>query len=59
MSNEKTKKQKSGGLGKFFLALIAAIVVFVALIVIQTGITNKYEKVSFCICTRVVHISRL
>ena len=46
MSNEKTKKQKSGGLGKFFLAFIAAIVVFVALIVIQTGITNKYEKVS-------------
>lgn len=45
MSNE-TKKQKSGGLGKFFLALIAAIVVFIALIVIQTGITNKYEKVS-------------
>lgn len=40
---EKNKKQ-GGGLGKFFLALIMAIIVFIALLVLQTGITQKYEK---------------
>lgn len=37
-------KKSGGGIGKFFLALVMAVIVFVALIVLQTGITNKYEK---------------
>jgi len=42
--NAAKPKKKSGGIGKFFLALVMAIVVFIALLVLQTGIMNKYEK---------------
>ncbi len=46
VAKPKKAKNPNGGIGKFFLALIMAVVVFIALIVLQTGITNKYEKKS-------------
>lgn len=50
MSNEnKTKKARRGkggaGVGKFVVALVMAVVVFIALLVLETGIVNKTAKV--------------
>ena len=41
---KKVRKPRNGGIGKFFLALAVSVIVFIALIVLQTGMLNKYEK---------------
>ena len=41
----KPKAKKKGGFGKFITALVATIVVFIVLVVLETGITKKYESV--------------
>lgn len=51
MSNEKrpsnVKKNKSGaGVGKFFFALVMAVVAFIALLVLETGVLNKTAKIA-------------
>lgn len=43
MAKPKKPKNNKGGLGKFFFAIIMAIIVFIALIVIQSGILSNYE----------------
>lgn len=43
MAKPKKPKNNKGGLGKFFFAIITAIIVFIALIVIQSGILSNYE----------------
>lgn len=47
----KKPKKEGGGLGKFFLAIIMAIIVFIALLVIQSGILSNYEKTSVLVTT--------
>lgn len=44
-------KKEGGGLGKFFLAIIMAIIVFITLLVIQSGILSNYETTSVVIAT--------
>lgn len=44
-------KKENGGLAKFFLAIIMAFIVFIALLVIQSGILSNFETTNVVIAT--------
>lgn len=44
-------KKEGGGLGKFILAIIMAVIVFIALLVIQSGILSNFETTNVVIAT--------
>ena len=51
------KPKKDRGIGKFFLALLTAIILFIVLLVVQSGVMNKYEKVSVVVAKDDIAIS--
>ena len=54
MSKTSKKKTNGSGIGRFMFALVLAIGVFVAIVAIQTKITEKYEKAKVIVAAQTI-----